>query len=91
MRTDQTHEYSTERDQEINPEDIEVVLQWIRLTAVKEFDTYLQIGFHAEFLWVRLSAQIYLGMESFEWLAPRLKDICLRAQKGQYKQKGTAT
>jgi hypothetical protein len=70
---------------DLSRRDIEKVLQWVRLTAVKEFDTYLQIGFHAGFMWVRLSAQVYLGLEDFQWLAPKLKDICSRARKGHYK------
>jgi selenocysteine lyase/cysteine desulfurase len=61
-----------------------IILDWLRLAAVKEFDTYLQIAFHAGYLWVRLSAQIYLELGDFEWIGHRLKELCnkVRERKG---------
>ncbi|RFU35281.1 hypothetical protein B7463_g1030, partial [Scytalidium lignicola] len=59
------------------------IQKWLNLTAVKEFDTYLQIAFHADILWVRLSAQIYLEEDSFEWIGFRLKELCERVNKGE--------
>lgn len=61
------------------------VQKWLNLTAVKEFDTYLQIAFHSGYMWVRLSAQIYLEQSDFEWLAPRLKGLCSRVRKGDFR------
>ncbi len=56
---------------------------WIKATAAKEIDAYLQIAFYAGQLWVRLSGQIYLEVSDFEWVAPRLKELCERAKKGE--------
>ncbi|KAH8807726.1 pyridoxal phosphate-dependent transferase [Xylogone sp. PMI_703] len=64
-------------------EDAGKIQKWLNLTAVKEFDTYLQIAFHAGILWVRLSAQIYLEMDSFEWIGVKLKELCERVNKGE--------
>jgi hypothetical protein len=59
--------------------------KWINITAVKEFDTYLQIAFHATAIWVRLSGQIYLEVGDFEWVGWRLKELCERVQKGELR------
>lgn len=56
---------------------------WINRTAVNEYDTYLQIAFHSGFLWVRLSAQIYLELRDFEWVAGKLAILCKRLRDGE--------
>jgi selenocysteine lyase/cysteine desulfurase len=58
---------------------------WIRDTAFKEFDTYLQIAFHGRALWVRLSGQIYLEVEDFEKVGERLKELCRRVEKEEFR------
>jgi len=60
-----------------------MVQNWLNVTAVKEFDTYLQIALHAGVMWVRLSAQIYLEMSNFEWVGWRLKGLCERIERGE--------
>ncbi|TID20638.1 DNA ligase 4 [Venturia nashicola] len=65
--------------------EIGALQKWLNITAVKEYDTYLQIDFHSGFMWVRLSGQTYLGLEDFEWISPRLKTLCSRANQGEYK------
>jgi selenocysteine lyase/cysteine desulfurase len=67
------------------PEDVSRLKKWLNLTAFKEFDTYLQIDSHAGFLWVRLSAQIYLELANFEWVGWKLKELCRRAEGGEYR------
>jgi len=62
------------------------IQQWLRATAVKEFDTYLQIALHSGFMWVRLSGQIYLEMKDFEWVGHRLKELCTRINSGELDQ-----
>jgi hypothetical protein len=61
------------------------ILKWLNITAVKEFHTYLQIGYHSGFMWVRLSGQTYLELNDFIWLGPRLAELCARVQKGEFK------
>jgi len=58
---------------------------WINKRGVEEFDTYLQIKFHDNGLWVRLSGQIYLEMQDFEWVGCRLKELCQRVEDGEMK------
>jgi hypothetical protein len=59
---------------------------WINDRGVKEFDTYLQIAFHAGMMWVRLSGQIYLEIRDFEWVGERLKELCGRVQNGEFRK-----
>jgi len=54
------------------------IKSWLNSTALDEFDTYLPTALHGESMWVRLSAQIYLGLEEFEWVGNRLKELCDR-------------
>jgi hercynylcysteine S-oxide lyase len=64
-----------------NTDDAGKIQKWLNITAVNEFDTYLQIGFHSGRMWVRLSGQIYLAFKDFEWIGFRLKDLCDRLNK----------
>ena len=65
--------------------DAQAVWDWMYQTAANEFDTYFQIKYYRGAFWVRFSAQIYLGMEDFEWGANRLLELCERAKKGEWK------
>jgi selenocysteine lyase/cysteine desulfurase len=59
---------------------------WINSTAVREYDTYLQIAYHARKMWVRLSGQIYLELKDFEWVGHTLKELCERVEHGEWKR-----
>lgn len=59
------------------------IQKWLNATGVREFDTYLQIALHSGYMWVRLSAQIYLEMKDFEWVGWRLKELCARIESGE--------
>jgi selenocysteine lyase/cysteine desulfurase len=63
---------------EFHSGDASKIKSWLNKTAYKEFDTYLQIDSHAGAMWVRLSAQIYLELQDYEWLGPKLKELCHR-------------
>lgn len=69
----------------IDQADTGTLQKWLNIMAVKEHDTYLQIEFHSGYMWVRLSGQTYLELEDFEWIGPRLKTLCNRANQGEYK------
>jgi hypothetical protein len=57
------------------------VKQWIKLIAFQEADTYLQLEFYAGSMWVRLSGQIYVGLQDFELAGHMLKELCERLSK----------
>ena len=64
-------------------EEAEAVQKWLNITAVREFDTYLQIALYGGAMWVRLSGQVYLELADFEWVGWRLKKLCERARAGE--------
>ncbi|KAI1416571.1 aminotransferase family protein-like protein [Hypoxylon sp. FL1857] len=58
------------------------VADWITITSVQEFDTFIATRYYAGAFWTRLSSQIYLDRRDFEWAAHVLLDICSRVRKG---------
>lgn len=65
-----------------------LVINWIQGRLMKEYGTFLPVFVYRERFWTRLSAQVYLGIEDFEWAGQPLKDLCERVVKGEYKLKG---
>jgi selenocysteine lyase/cysteine desulfurase len=61
-----------------SPDQASKIMNWINQTAVDEYDTYLQVGYHSGSMWIRLSGQVYLEFRDFEWLGHRLKQLCER-------------
>lgn len=59
------------------------IAQWISSTLVDEYDTFIAIIYYGGALWARLSAQIYLTMDDWEWGANVLKQVCQRVDKGE--------
>jgi hypothetical protein len=84
-KPDGNHSYPHPSQKPLDSEDVGKVQRWLNATAVKEFDTYLQIAFHSGYMWVRLSGQIYLELKDFEWVGEKLKELCKRAQKGEFR------
>lgn len=62
------------------------VAQWIAKVLVEDYDTFIAIIFYAEAWWVRLSAQVYLIKEDFEWGAGVLGKVCERVQAGEWER-----
>ncbi|KAF2431701.1 aminotransferase family protein-like protein [Tothia fuscella] len=69
----------------IGPSEVSRLQKWLNLTACKEFDTYLEIAPRAGAMLVRLSGQIYLALENFEWVGCKLKELCDRARTGEFR------
>ncbi len=67
--------------------DAQAVWDWMYERAANEFDTYFQIQYYKQSFWVRFSAQVYLGMEDFEWGARVLVEMCKRAKAGEWKDR----
>ncbi|KAI2468335.1 aminotransferase family protein-like protein [Annulohypoxylon bovei var. microspora] len=58
------------------------VADWITITTVEEFDTFIATRYYAGAFWIRISSQIYLDRADFEWAAGVLLDLCSRVRKG---------
>lgn len=63
----------------------ETIAAWIHETAISESDTYIPVRFYAGGFWVRISAQIYLTVENFEWAGHVLKKLCERASSSAWR------
>lgn len=70
----------------IPPDDISVVRDWILETLMSEYNTFIALFVYGGRWWARLSAQVYLEMDDFEWAGRTLKEVCERVAKGEYKQ-----
>ncbi|CAK3811454.1 PLP-dependent transferase [Lecanosticta acicola] len=62
------------------------IAQWMSKTLLDEYNTFLALLIHAENFYVRLSGQIYLTEEDFDWAGNVLKEVCARAKKGEWKE-----
>ncbi|KAI1380341.1 aminotransferase family protein-like protein [Hypoxylon crocopeplum] len=66
---------------QVPAEEAKAVADWITITTVDEFDTFIATRFYAGAFWVRISSQIYLDRADFEWAAKVLLDLCSRVTK----------
>ncbi|KAK0105652.1 hypothetical protein ONS95_004180 [Cadophora gregata] len=78
------------REKTLKLSEAEKIGAWIKVTAAKEFDTYLQTAVHGGKLWIRFSGQIYLELADFEWVAPRLKELCARVKSREISERDKA-
>jgi hypothetical protein len=64
------------------------VKQWMVQTLISDHKTFVMLFPYGNRFWARLSAQVYLEMEDFEWAAQTLKAVCERVAKGDPKSAG---
>lgn len=79
-----------EGEGEIKEGDAFAVVAWIAQKEFEEHNMFAPSLFHAGSFWVRLSGQIYLELEDFVSAAERLKRLCERVRKGEYRMKDAA-
>ncbi|KAK2759770.1 hypothetical protein FQN54_002504 [Arachnomyces sp. PD_36] len=72
-------------DKVVKPGDIWQAWQWMLHTLIDEYKTYMQIYPFQDKLWVRISAQVYLEIEDFEWAGKTLKEVCGRVENGEFR------
>lgn len=53
-----------------------VAIDWMQAVMANKYKTLAPIFLHGGWLWVRLSAQVYLEKSDFEWLGKVLKELC---------------
>ncbi|PQE20532.1 hypothetical protein CJF30_00001846 [Rutstroemia sp. NJR-2017a BBW] len=61
---------------------------WMVDTLMKDYNTWIMIAYLEGKWWTRLSAQVYLDMEDFEWAGRTLKELCMRVGNGDYLRSG---
>lgn len=57
---------------------------WLHRKMLDDYNTFLQTLFYGGAWWARLSGQVYLEMSDFEGVAPLLKELCERADEGEW-------
>ena len=65
------------------------IVTWLMECAMCEYNTWIPGKFYYGAIWVRLSAQIYLELKDFAWAGGVLKDLCVRAQRGEWRSHAT--
>jgi hypothetical protein len=69
----------------VSKEDAVAVYQWLEEVQVTEYNTFMAFSVRWNHFMVRLSAQVYLDMDDYEWAAKTLNDMLARVAKGEYK------
>lgn len=64
----------------IAQKDVDTVTQWLLETLVDDYNTFIALVVHQNRWWARISAQVYLSMEDFEWAGEKLKELCERTR-----------
>ncbi|CAI6334071.1 unnamed protein product [Periconia digitata] len=67
------------------------VRNWLAQTMVKEHATFIQTLFAEGQWWARLSGQVYLDMDDFEWAGKVLEQVSERANKGDWAKAKSVT
>ncbi|PHH68882.1 hypothetical protein CDD82_203 [Ophiocordyceps australis] len=58
--------------------------QWMAVSMVQDYQTFISLFVMGSRFWVRLSAQIYLDMSDYEFAAKMLTELTKRAGKHEY-------
>lgn len=56
------------------------IVKWIMDTLMNRHETWIPAKFYCGAIWVRISAQVYLDLQDFEWAAHILKGLCQQVQ-----------
>jgi hypothetical protein len=59
---------------------------WLHRKMLDDCNTFLQTLFYGGEWWARLSGQVYLELDDFEGAVPGLKELCERANKGEWAE-----
>ncbi|EKJ77845.1 hypothetical protein FPSE_01938 [Fusarium pseudograminearum CS3096] len=68
----------------VSAEETQTAFQWILNTLISDYKTFVSLFLHGGRFWIRTSAQVYLGIEDYEWLGGVLKELCERVAKKEY-------
>jgi hypothetical protein len=66
--------------------DASVITHWILRKLLDDHNTFVALFVYGGRWWARISAQVYLELDDFEWAGKTLKSVCERVAKGAYKQ-----
>lgn len=69
----------------LSPEEGSQALEWMVEMMLKDYNTFFPLFAHNGRLWARLSAQVYLDTEDFEWAGHILLELVERVKRGEHK------
>ena len=58
---------------------------WMQTIMKDDYKTFLSMFVHGGRFWIRISAQVYLDLDDYEWLAGAVKELCGRVEKKEFK------
>ena len=70
----------------VSPEEWPRVVNWMERVFVNEYKTFVAHVKVDNRVWVRISAQVYLDLQDYEFAGNMLKEICERIGRGEYKK-----
>jgi selenocysteine lyase/cysteine desulfurase len=71
-----------------DPAKIAKIGQWIAKILVQDYQTFIAIIYYGGAWWMRLSSQVYLTEEDFEWAGKVLLEMCKRVENGEWNDNG---
>ncbi|KAI0110640.1 PLP-dependent transferase [Hypoxylon sp. NC0597] len=69
----------------LEPKEAANIAQWMEEKMVSDYNTFIPVFRHNSRLWARISAQVYLDIEDFEWAGKILLELCERVKRGEAK------
>lgn len=61
-----------------------LVRDWMKKALANEYHTFMLVLWYRGMWWARLSAQVYLDMDDYEWAGKTLSELCQRVTKGEW-------
>jgi hypothetical protein len=68
----------------VSEEETQTAFQWILNTLISDYKTFMSLFLHGGRFWIRISAQVYVDFEDYEWAGDILKEICERVKAKEY-------
>ncbi|OBT52758.1 hypothetical protein VE04_07506 [Pseudogymnoascus sp. 24MN13] len=69
----------------IRDTDATEISKWMTERSIKDYETMIPVKFYGGEVWCRISGQVYLELQDFEWAAYRLEEMCERVLRGEFK------
>lgn len=82
--TSPTQEAMQEGGTVVPRSEINQAFQWMLETMVEEYHTFIAMYLQGDRFWARISAQVYLDLNDYEWAADVLAQLCARVAKKEY-------
>lgn len=69
----------------ISREEAPTVTSWMMTKMILDYKTFMSCFIFQDQLWARLSSQVYLEMDDFEWAGETLLKLCQRVERREHR------